>query len=670
MTVPTADGEFLNLNTVIFTDQGDPIAINDLFAKLAGTRLDGIDDYKTSSETPSVVGDDEITVGFWMRSTATTGGFAASQRANTLGVGDGAWDIVISSGIVSLAMRDGNNTGIGDSVSIDDPDVNDGTWRFMMFAGSVASGVVDIDIYKDGSEMTYTQQDRKTGTITQMGSSGTMGPLTVGALDPAGTSPYECDLSRIKVWRVKLSGAQALEEYNNELALIPFPITTFEDTDFSNGSIWNLVNGATTSTDVFNSVQANGININSRVEHLGANPIANGSGDKHSISCWFTTNNTGTQIIMAQRDKGGSPTASVWDIEMVATGDLICNFFSALNASSGIQSVATGNFKSTNTPRHLLFTVDGNDLNIYINGVEATYTSQDTINGGGFTGVAAGGGDALTVLGFSTNGFGLPGTCTRPKFWQGITLTSAEALEEYQNERALLANPTFFSNDVSTGWTLSGGVTFVDDPVDGIAGNFDGINDRASNSGPGPAKIIDNTWRAWVKTTDTDSFPFTQGSISVGGSLWHLKVNSSTNALVLAQGNNTNTIRTQINFNPTTNSSGINMLDGEWHMITVVMSFKDLEIYLDGKLVSTTPSQTGGGIVVPNPSGTGSMTLAWISGSNDDHMQGQAGHVAAWMGFELTAEEILADFVAQTAIDPDSDFGRRLIICYGSLVGA
>ena len=217
MTVPTPTEEYLDLSIATFTENGSPADIDDQHTATSAFIFDGINDWLTSSEKPSVLGDAVVSVSFWMKTSDIVSGSPLGQRLNSLGVGDGTWDITINNGSISLALRDGNNTGIGDSVTNTlASTVGDGNWHLVTATGSVVGGTVDVNIYLDGVELGYVTQDRKTGTITAMGSSGAIGSLTIGALRPNGFIPFDGSISRVKVWRQVLTDAEVLEEYQNE----------------------------------------------------------------------------------------------------------------------------------------------------------------------------------------------------------------------------------------------------------------------------------------------------------------------------------------------------------------------------------------------------------------------------------------------------------------------
>lgn len=224
------------------------------------------------------------------------------------------------------------------------------------------------------------------------------------------------------------------------MAVTVVPPPTFQDFNFADAAVWNLISGATTATDKWGSVKAIGVSTSSRVAHLGTMPIANASGAIHSITCWFsTTNTTGTEILMSQRDTGGGASKAVWDIVLNSSGNLNPSFFSSTNASNGVTSSSSASYNN-GALRHFGMVVNGNSLKVYVGGVEIAYVLKDFLIGSGFTGVPASGGDNLTALGFSGSGFGLSGQCTRPKFWQARGLTDAEMLQEAKNEEGKIIN--------------------------------------------------------------------------------------------------------------------------------------------------------------------------------------------------------------------------------------
>jgi len=210
------------------------------------------------------------------------------------------------------------------------------------------------------------------------------------------------------------------------------PTPTFPVVDFDDGAKWTLVGGTTTAIDRFGSVKAIGDGSGDIARYLDTAPITVSSGSQHSLACWFKTTTTSQRVIMAQRNAPTTQTA--WEMQLDASGRITTSFYSVTNASSGISSQTSGAFND-NILRHLLATVDGNDVNIHINGREvSSYNNQDNIIGSGFTGIAASGIANLSALGFFNASFELPGEITRIKGWEGTILTPAEVLEEFNNE--------------------------------------------------------------------------------------------------------------------------------------------------------------------------------------------------------------------------------------------
>jgi len=118
------------------------------------------------------------------------------------------------------------------------PAIDDDVWHRIMITG----GPGDANIYIDGAEVAYDVQD--TGGGTGFATFTNDGLLLVGDSGPQ-TGPHTSFgiVSRISVFDTKLSAAAVLQDFNDEVALIPsddgttnplFPDAMFPDAMFPN----------------------------------------------------------------------------------------------------------------------------------------------------------------------------------------------------------------------------------------------------------------------------------------------------------------------------------------------------------------------------------------------------------------------------------------------------
>ena len=166
------------------------------------------------------------------------------------------------------------------------------------------------------------------------------------------------------------------------------------------------------------------------------------SGSAFTIEFWFLRNGvpSSPEVIIAQRD-ADSGAGAVFNIELTAAGFLSAGFFSG---STSNQAASRGNVNvCNNVLRHVVVAVDGDDVDIFTEGVETTYDLQDFTSGDGFAmnGVVYSGTLDLTMGAMSpqTTVSGrrfLDGIVTRPRIRFGVAKSAAQALTTYNVELA------------------------------------------------------------------------------------------------------------------------------------------------------------------------------------------------------------------------------------------
>lgn len=159
-----------------------------------------------------------------------------------------------------------------------------------------------------------------------------------------------------------------------------------------------------------------------------------------SYSIWFKTTTTSGAVIIGQEKREPSDAAirGCFFLQMNGNGTLAPMFFTT-SASNGVASSSTnaGPFYNDGNLHHALITGNGNDVNIFVDGAEVAYQSKDVVSGGGFASIVNTS-QPLSIanqIGGASDLF-FNGEVTRPKIWLQTEITTAQALEEFNNEEA------------------------------------------------------------------------------------------------------------------------------------------------------------------------------------------------------------------------------------------
>jgi hypothetical protein len=210
------------------------------------------------------------------------------------------------------------------------------------------------------------------------------------------------------------------------------PTPTYEDLDLSNG--WTEYGTPTYVSDPINTGTAfQGDTVDNALER--AEVLA--SGTQHTIQCWFkvpashSTNGT----LVSQTKNSGTDTGS-FHLTIHASGGLQSRFMNNTPTDS-IVSHGSSTFKDDTWRLGTVVLRTATDLDVYINGVEDGYLAQDSVSGNGADGttnssvpLSVGAYDQTSSSGKQFFG----GAVARVKIWEGVALSSAQVLEEYNNE--------------------------------------------------------------------------------------------------------------------------------------------------------------------------------------------------------------------------------------------
>ncbi len=185
-----------------------------------------------------------------------------------------------------------------------------------------------------------------------------------------------------------------------------------------------------------NTFDFDGVNdrLSSSVQPLGLN-----SGNVHSYSVWvfLKPGFSGTKVALAQWDANND---SSFELALFSTNGLIVADWNTGGTTNQNNAVSSSGAVSNNAWARVTCTINGTvttNTKIYVNGVEVSYLVR-TKTGSGFTDITTTNNLQVASLFDSIQTDFFEGIVSRPTFWEGIELSAAEVLEEYNNEVALI----------------------------------------------------------------------------------------------------------------------------------------------------------------------------------------------------------------------------------------
>jgi len=252
MAVPTPDfNEGFN-NAAEWTFGGSLELIDDLWNPKAAGNFDGINDTATAASSPSNDTDAAFTYSCWFEILNQTTSFD-SRFGQQMSGGPTNGYIVAMRGSVSvngLLEVEWSDVG-GTLLSRSSTTFDDGILHHILASVTLAGGSSTAKIFVDGSEVAYSVQDSIGGSPVGFNS---LGGAAVLEVSPT-AAKVGGEVTRPKVWRSALSSAQALEEYNNELAAIGegFISGLFKDASLLNDTMLFADNSMFNDATLFNN---------------------------------------------------------------------------------------------------------------------------------------------------------------------------------------------------------------------------------------------------------------------------------------------------------------------------------------------------------------------------------------------------------------------------------
>lgn len=165
-------------------------------------------------------------------------------------------------------------------------------------------------------------------------------------------------------------------------------------------------------------------------------PFAASSGSQQSFRLPVKGLAAGNGIYMGMYD-GSSNANAVFYIVIASGGSGVSNlrlrWFNGGSNSIRTESVPVYDILADGNLHVIHGTVNGNDANIYLDGVELVYAAKDGTTGSGFSGVKSGSVTPLSVGAWADGQLALKSEVHPMAFWDSVTLTDAQVLEDYNN---------------------------------------------------------------------------------------------------------------------------------------------------------------------------------------------------------------------------------------------
>jgi hypothetical protein len=364
--------------------------------------------------------------------------------------------------------------------------------------------------------------------------------------------------------------------------------------------------------------------------------------------------------IITQAD---TTSASTKAFALTANGALFQAQFLTDNSNKIISSAASGQGMFNNTWRHIVVTVAANDCNIYMDGSEVSYQTQDNVVGAGFSGVPSSVA-TLTVAQWANGLAGefFDGRIDRIKVWEGTTLTDAQVLEEFNNEGAAAITLTpskEYTTTLNSGtFTENGTVTYQDDLWNPNAAVVLNGTDAflTSSEKPFDSSEADNSFAVWATiATVQDSILLCQHDTSdVPGAAESLKIQPTTFELRADARAGSSTNRTHSEISSSTDSW--DTTDTLRHfMVTIHCSATAslIRVYMNGVEFSSYGAEnTVGGTGCTAFPASGDVTgLAFGSYFNGGSrfFAGVLTRPKFWKGDRFSEHQVLAEYNAEVA---------------------
>jgi len=222
---------------------------------------------------------------------------------------------------------------------------------------------------------------------------------------------------------------------------VTVPTPGFQDIDGMNDADWPTKNGSVSfvkDQHGFDAPDLDGVD-----DDLRRPSLAITADTKMSIGMWFRVppGTSGAQTFTSM-NTDGSNRQFIFLMSHLADHGRIKMIAQANGAGSIGTSSETSLGFDNDVWRHLMTTVEGSDINIYINAVEQAYVIQDQNLGGGGPFTFFGGTLAELTIGTDQEfpAARTKGILARPKYWLDVKLTDDQVREELRNELALLGD--------------------------------------------------------------------------------------------------------------------------------------------------------------------------------------------------------------------------------------
>lgn len=401
----------------------------------AGTFTDGVNDYQTKTHESGLatIGDTEGSFEIWVRNgqwdTATR--IICGQTAST----GSAWGLYFTGVGADNLYFSVFGIGGGDSTArVNQSYLPVGVWVHVVGTFKL-DGSTNPKLYFNGVEAAaYTSQTTLSDTLK------ISTDMAIGAFND-GSSYARGEFSRFRYYQNdELTSGEISTQYTAEFDAVFVPTYTQSDNDLSDG--WTALGTVTNPDDQHNPEAAAEFNgdADSRLTLTGDGIFSMGQVEA-GFSGWIKLPSTplGQRIICCNQDNFNTLSQNKGAMFVWANqdGKLGCTMHAsqgnATQSHSAASLVDTGDWVHVGASA----TGDGNKVQLTINGVEPTYSLQDSNSGAGFSTGFAGTPENMK-LGDNVQIDSLIGIVARPRWWAGVAPSLAQLNKEYENEVAAI----------------------------------------------------------------------------------------------------------------------------------------------------------------------------------------------------------------------------------------
>lgn len=431
MTVPTPTNKYTDITVSPWTDNGSPLVVNDQHGESNCFDGDKVNDFITSSVEDIADGAALMSFGIFVKriNTASTGLIICNRPVS--GVGQYYFVQITAANKITVASQKSGGNFILSTSNAQMTEKN--VWYYL--SGSIDLTNRKVRIYVDGVETAYDAENTLSGSPDAT-FTGITSALMSDFADSFSTG-FDGILSRPTYWSgTLLTPAEFSEEFDDECAAVFVPTKTFFSVDLSDEGEWtrigspNFVDGQIGPGGA--AMDSDGVNDQIHQSEV----IVDSSATEHTVGIWIKT--TATSGIVISQFRANPTDFGTFTLEL--SGGAIASRWDGPNESNRVLSI--GNTAVNDDDWHLITAVlrSPTNVDIYIDGVEDTYATENSVTGSGFTSTVNSSVN-LNIGNYDPAGTSdsfYDGLSHRPAIWDSLGISLCQVLKYFNEEFALI----------------------------------------------------------------------------------------------------------------------------------------------------------------------------------------------------------------------------------------